>query len=217
MLDSSSFRRASIGLALVLVVFGMVRPLTSAPTPSSSAAGSNSFRDAVVRAVESHLQSIGIEERDRPVAEQLEMISPPLQVDGEFSVQNLHWDALRTALYFRMSCAPQKPCAPFLVRARVPVELAKLLLRRVHGAHEAMHPAGSGNTRGVNRCNQPSVLVRAGKPATLLLRRENMKLTTSVLALECGAAGQQVRARGTKTNKLFDAEVVGKNLLAATF
>jgi flagella basal body P-ring formation protein FlgA len=61
------------------------------------------------------------------------------------------------------------------------------------------------------------LLVRAGRPATLLLSRENIKLTAPVMALECGVAGQQVRARGKKTNKLFDAKVVGENLLAAAF
>lgn len=202
-------------LALIVVGLGMARWLAAAPTPSSDAK-SNIFRDAVVRTIQSHLVSIGVEQKYRPAAEQLEMVSPAVQVDAGFSVHSLHWDALQAALYFQMNCAPRKACTPFLVRAHVPVEVSKVLLQRFRPVQEWTHSAMSREVRA-NRCEQPSVLVRAGKPARLLLRRQHIKLTTLVMALECGAAGQQVRARGVKTSKLFDAEVVGENLLSAAF
>jgi hypothetical protein len=44
-----------------------------------------------------------------------------------------------------------------------------------------------------------------------------MRLTAPVLVLDCGSSGQRVRAQVKKTNKFFEAQVTGKNLVTAIF
>lgn len=171
------------------------------------------FEDAVFRSIAAQLSRMGVEESSLPVAGQLEILTTPAKDCLNPSIQDLYWDSLRNTLYFRMTCGGPKACAPFLVRAHVPSVKADLLRQRFYPDRRIAR-AVSANP---NRCLQQSLLVRAGRPATLLLRGANMRLTTPVTALECGSAGQRVRARAKKTNRLFEAEVIGENLLAARF
>jgi len=71
--------------------------------------------------------------------------------------------------------------------------------------------------RQSNRCQQNDLLVRAGRSASLIVRTNGMRLTTPVLVLDCGSSGQRVRARVKKTNKFFEAQVTGENLVTAIF
>lgn len=209
----SPCRRISRCLVLALTLLEITRPALALGT---SPAEPDAFRKAVVRAIESHLTSNGTDPKYFPAADQLEILASANVPSAGFSMHDLYWDRLRETLYFRMTCGSQKPCAPFLVRAHVSLETADVLRQRF-GSRPTTSLTISSNIPKANRCQQARLLVRAGRPATLLLRRGNMKLTTPVITLECGIAGQQVRARGQKTNKLFEAEVIGENVLTATF
>lgn len=173
------------------------------------------LQSAVIRQIESRLFSLGVAPKYWPAANQLEILASRIESDADLSIQDLYWDSLQRTLYFRMTCTSHLACTPFLVRAHVPTETADSLRQAFRPNRNPVK--SSLPTPKANRCRQPSLLVRAGRPATLLLRRENMKITVPVMALECGIAGQQVRARGKKTNKLFEAQVVDENLLSAIF
>jgi flagellar basal body P-ring formation chaperone FlgA len=202
------------GWVLVLSALLHFVAIATAAPPSNDRA-MTLLQTAVIREIEAHLFSLGIEAKYWPSMNQLEVLAAPIETRADLSVQDLYWDNLQRTLYFRMACTSHLACTPFLVRANVPTETADLLRQAVRPDREPVK--SSSPTPKTNRCRQSNLLVRAGRPATLLLRRENMKITMPVMALECGIAGQQVRARGKKTNKLFEARVVDENLLAATF
>jgi Chaperone for flagella basal body P-ring formation len=206
-------RRISKCLIVASVLLNNMRPsMASAASPAQP----DAFRKAVVRVIESHLVSVGTDPKYFPAADQLEILASGIDPKADFSIQDLYWDGLRETLYFRMTCGPQKSCAPFLVRALVGIKTADALRQQL-APRQPGNFTISSNIHKANRCQQASLLVRAGRPATLLLRSGNMKLITPVITLECGTAGQQVRTRGRKTNKIFEAEVIGENKLAATF
>jgi hypothetical protein len=216
-LGASTVRLRSSCLVVTFVLL-----LLSGPSADRAAACSNERGAAVVQttlmgAIETYLSSLGVERKYWPTNDQLEVLTSPAEAYSDLSVQDLYWDSLRATLYFRMTCGSRKACAPFLVRAHIPAASADVLRQQFPPNRQLGYSATLNNTHRANRCQQPSLLVHAGRPATLLLRRENLKLTTPVIALECGVAGQQVRTRAKRTNKLLEAEVVGENLLVAAF
>jgi hypothetical protein len=208
-----SRKLSPLGLLVLSISLLLLGRATGTPPSEDRVAGV--LQTVVTRTIESRLFSLGVAPKYWPAANQLEILASRIESYADLSMQDLYWDNLQRTLYFRMACIPHLACTPFLVRAHVPTETVDFLRQAFRPNREPVE--FSSPTPKTSRCRQSSLLVRAGRPATLLLRRQNMKITVPVMALECGIAGQQVRARGKKTNKLFEAQVVDENLLAATF
>lgn len=61
------------------------------------------------------------------------------------------------------------------------------------------------------------MLVAAGKPARLVVETTSLRLTVTVTPLQSGAKGQVIRVRNPDTQGVFEARVVGQDLLGAGF
>ncbi len=61
----------------------------------------------------------------------------------------------------------------------------------------------------------PIVLVAAGKPAKLVVETATLRMTALVTPLQSGVKGQIIRVRNQDTQRVFEAEVVGVDLLQA--
>jgi flagella basal body P-ring formation protein FlgA len=59
------------------------------------------------------------------------------------------------------------------------------------------------------------VLVTAGKPAKLVVETATLRMTALVTPLQSGVKGQLIRVRNPDTQRVFEAEVVGRDLLQA--
>jgi hypothetical protein len=59
------------------------------------------------------------------------------------------------------------------------------------------------------------ILVSKGNPAKLVVETQTLRMTTLVTPLESGAKGQVIRVKNLDTQRVFKAEVVGKDLLQA--
>ncbi len=59
------------------------------------------------------------------------------------------------------------------------------------------------------------VLVAAGKPAKLVVETATLRMTVLVTPLQSGVKGQLIRVRNLDTQRVFEAEVVGADLLQA--
>lgn len=63
--------------------------------------------------------------------------------------------------------------------------------------------------------SSPIVLVAAGKPAKLVVETATLRMTALVTPLQSGVKGQLIRVRNLDTQRVFEAEVVGADLLQA--
>jgi hypothetical protein len=61
----------------------------------------------------------------------------------------------------------------------------------------------------------PVVLVVAGEPAKLVVETATLRMTALVTPLQSGVKGQRIRVRSLDTQRVVEAEVVGKGLLQA--
>jgi flagella basal body P-ring formation protein FlgA len=57
--------------------------------------------------------------------------------------------------------------------------------------------------------------VVAGKPAKLVVEMAALRITALVTPLQSGVKGQTIRVRNLDTQRVFEAEVVGADLLQA--
>jgi flagella basal body P-ring formation protein FlgA len=61
----------------------------------------------------------------------------------------------------------------------------------------------------------PVVLVEPGKPATLVAEGAHFRISTTVIPLQAGVLGQQIRVREADSQHILSAEVVGRGELKA--
>ena len=189
-----------------------------APEIRGSVLHSTSAHKAVYGALRTHLIGMHVKEECLPSAGELEFMGPPPTNSRDFVVAGFYRDNLRNALYVRMRCEPRVACVPFLVGLHASDAKSNVLRSAI--AKNAK-PFNKEETRTIirqaNRCRQNDLLVRAGRSASLIVRINGMRLTVPVLVLDCGSSGQRVRARVKKTNKFFEAQVTGENLVTAIF
>lgn len=61
------------------------------------------------------------------------------------------------------------------------------------------------------------VLAKPGRPATLIMLGQNVRITTTVLPLQPGSKGQSILVRDPATARVMRAEVVDEGLLRTSF
>jgi len=64
--------------------------------------------------------------------------------------------------------------------------------------------------------SKPPVLVKPGRPATLVMLGQNVRITTTVEPLQPGSKGQCILVRDLTTSRVLSAEVLGEGLLQAS-
>ena len=71
--------------------------------------------------------------------------------------------------------------------------------------------------RGSPARSKPPVLAKPGKPATLVMLGQNVRITTTVVPLQPGSKGQRILVRDPATARVMTAEVVDEGLLQTSF
>jgi len=64
---------------------------------------------------------------------------------------------------------------------------------------------------------RPKALVRLGRPATLVMLGNNTRITMTVVPLETGAQGEQIRVRNPANAHILAAEVVAEGLVRCNY
>lgn len=127
--------------------------------------------------------------------------SPQLEVTGA------NWDLRQDAIDLRLRCS-NRSCGSFLVYLYLPDWLPQAvrssLLRAIVSSPLPPQPAMN---------HQPPGLVTKGKPATLILQNSVTQISVPVVCLQAGSIHQTVRVFDRKTRQVFEAEVIGPNLL----
>jgi hypothetical protein len=123
--------------------------------------------------------------------------------EPQLRVQSVHpWGDHRFMV--RIECATQNQCLPFMVGLR----LAQADTVSLAWISQSIQP-----TRTTHRVVIPSVLVRAGSPATLLLDGDHVHIRLTVICLQNGGAGQIVRATDKSRRVVYSAEVTDNGIL----
>jgi hypothetical protein len=124
-------------------------------------------------------------------------------------VRAANWDSRMRQLRFRLRCVPDETCRDFLVSLQNPPETLA----------QEMQKLGWGNNRATkttdasqNSADGP-VLIERGRRVRLLMHGDGIEITTSVICLERGRAGQKIRVRAAGGRRVFQAEVVNRELL----
>ena len=193
--------------------------IVGAPEISGSVLHSTSAHKAVYGALRAHLIGMHVKEEFLPSAGELEFMGHPPTNSLDFVVAGFYRDNLRNALYVRMRCEPRVACVPFLVGLHASDAKSNVLRSAIAKNANPFNKEEKRRTiiRQANRCQQNDLLVRAGRSASLIVRTNGMRLIVPALVLDCGSSGQHVRARVKKTNKFFEAQVTGENLVTAIF
>lgn len=133
-------------------------------------------------------------------------------------VESATWDAEHKGLQFRVQCSDRTVCGNFLVHIQPGPETISLWRQRFGGPQQPFSVA-SAHALVVKRVAQkPSpelVLVLAGKPATLILQGNGIRITMPVICLEPGSLAQNIRVRDVLGKHSFEAKVIGAELLQA--
>lgn len=134
--------------------------------------------------------------------------------DPVLELRGMKWDRRTSALEVRMRCAEVSACGSFLVRA----PMSRPDFDAVASSSFPLQaPAHLARSQSRARATAGPVLAQAGRPATLLLEGDGMRIKLQVVCLDRGRLGQTVRARDSVGRKVYVAEVAGPGLLTAAF
>jgi flagella basal body P-ring formation protein FlgA len=159
------------------------------------------IRDAIADALEKR----GVERSRLPGIEDLQIPAPIVvtQTPAGLVVQRFTVDAARGLAQFRLHASKEPKALPFYVTARVSPEVAGLIGKGT---------VSPGSAVAADSLKQPAE-VTPGKPATMLTVGKGFRIMTTVMPLQSGARGQQIRVRSLDTHSIVQAEVVAENYL----
>ncbi len=166
--------------------------------------------------------------------------------DPGLEVTRIELDPLRKETRFRLWTSKEPTILPFWVTVAHDVKVPTLVARHDMPAgkeaqatdfqveERAGTPGGQRllaasdlagmQARAPVRSGQPVirsmftrvVLVEAGKPARLVAEGAHFRISTTVIPLQAGVMGQQIRVRDAETQHILSAEVVARGELKAT-
>jgi len=148
--------------------------------------------------------------------------------DPGLEVTGIDFDAFHQITRFRLWTAKEPANLPFYVTIsgrqmglKAMPQMAGTEARAA--AHSEAQPAVSAHLEPARPAidaggvkspgNSPEVLVKAGVPTQLVIEGADYRLTSTVIPLQPGALGQEVRARDPLTQKILSAQVAGPGLL----
>jgi hypothetical protein len=180
-------------------------------------------RREIFQAIQDDLARRGISRREELRPEDLNIQSslPVLGVDKGLMLKKIAYDPIRREVVFAL-CASQMPqYLPFEVTTRrnpqsfgLTSDLAWKPLE-AGGGVRAESPAMGQPASQVR--SKPTVLAKPGRPATLIMLGQNVRITTTVLPLQPGVKGQSILVRDATTQRVMTAEVVDEGLLQTRF
>ena len=192
-------------LGLILAVAAAAHPETPCPVASDSATIS---RCAVWQAIRESLHGQGMRERDLPMPQQLAFLPPIVLGPTRLQVIRTAWNEEQKTIEVRLRCIRGATCLPFLVRVQVMLAQAPAIRERL------VSPGQLDTSRGVSRSAESGpALVFPGQIATLLAQNRGLRISSTVVCLDRGTLGQQVRARRQNGTRSIRARVVGAGRL----
>ena len=131
-------------------------------------------------------------------------------------VGKVRWDAVLRSFEVRLRCKTAGACLPFLAHVRPrPDEQAR------GSAARSAAPDWANVTHRLQperRTSGPATMhpiVRPGQAVTLFWEGGGMRITRTVICLDSGSLGQEVRTRGKDGGRLVRAQVVAVGLVKA--
>ena len=180
-------------------------------------------RREIYQAIQNDLAQLGISERGelRPGDLKIQSSVPVLRDDLGLQVKRIGFDPIRRETVFELWTSHEPQYLPFEVTTRRDPQSLGLTSHiawnpgEVGGGFQTENPtAGQGVSR--TRIKAP-VLAKPGKPATLVMLGENVRITTTVIPLQPGSKGQRILVRELTTARVMAAEVVDEGLLRTSF
>ncbi|HUA01655.1 MAG TPA: flagella basal body P-ring formation protein FlgA [Candidatus Aquilonibacter sp.] len=205
--------------------------LVSAAQPSGASsratAGPASHALSAAELCDSIRRTLLADGAPRNVLPSVAQIEPTLPVsvtvdDPGLQVLRIDPDVTPGVVRVRLWTSNEPAIHPFDVR----ILEARYLLQWLGDADEATHASvvfvADSRLRGAARfarplAPKPPELVFPGRRATLLMQSSDMQIRTSVMPLDCGVAGQEVRVRNLSTGEILQAKVTGPSSLVTNF
>jgi hypothetical protein len=178
-------------------------------------------RREIFRAIQEDLARRGISGQDELRPEDLNIQSsvPVLNEDMGLKVKRIGFDPIRRETVFELWTSHEPQYLPFEVTTRRdPQGLGLTTLpgwNHKNADGESRNPAITQRDNSV-RSKLP-VLAKPGKPATLVMLGQNVRITTTVDPLQPGTKGQSILVRDLVTARVMRAEVVDDGLLRTSF
>jgi hypothetical protein len=180
-------------------------------------------RREIFQAIQNELAQMGISGRGqlRPGDLKIQSSVPVLRHDSGLQVKKIGFDPIRRETVFELWASHEPQYLPFEVTTRRDPQslgLAPHLVGNpgeVGGGFQTENPT-AGQGMGRARSTAP-VLAKPGKPATLVMLGENVRITTTVIPLQPGIKGQRILVRELTSARVMTAEVVDEALLRTSF
>lgn len=125
--------------------------------------------------------------------------------DPGLRVTHIESDPLHQQTRFRLWTSNEPANLPFYVTVMGNLKLA---------ARTTQVGPIKGNVAGF--APRSEALVKPGQPVRLVIQGEDYRITTTVMPLEQGMMGQEIRVRDPLTKRIFQAQVAGPGLLNGT-
>jgi hypothetical protein len=177
-------------------------------------------RMEIFQAIQNDLAQRGILGRAglRPGDLKIQSSVPVLKDEMGLRVKRIGFDPLRRETVFELWTSQEPQYLPFEVTTRRDPQAWGLGL----GLDERRVDAGRGDRPticqgGSRAASKPSMLVKPGRSATLIMLGQNVRITTTVVPLQLGSKGQQILVRDVATARVMTAEVVDEGLLRTGF
>ncbi len=180
-------------------------------------------RREIFQAIQNDLAQKGISGRGelRPGDLQIQTSVPVLQHDMGLQVRKIGFDPIRHETVFELWTSREPEYLPFEVTTRRDIQslgLASEWAWRPVEAGKDCSRESLATCQGDGRAHSnPPVLAKPGRPATLIMLGENMRITTTVVPLQPGTKGQRILVRDPTTARILAAEVVSEGLLQTSF
>jgi hypothetical protein len=180
-------------------------------------------RREIFQAIQSHMAQMGISGQGGLQPEDLKIQSsvPALKGDVGLEVKRIGFDLIRRETVFELWTSHEPQYLPFEVTTRRDPQSLGLTSNLAWVPGEAggdprAESPGIGGGMGGARPKAP-VLAKPGRPATLVMLGQNVRITTTVVPLQPGSKGQCILVRDMATARVMTAEVVGEGLLRTSF
>jgi len=128
----------------------------------------------------------------------------------QLEVVESSWNVRQEAFEIRLHCS-NRSCGNFLAHLCLPDSLSE-------GERSALLRSMLSGRLVAQREIPPQlpVLVMRGRPATLVLQDAKTQISLPVVCLQAGGLKQEVRVFEKQSRQIFEAEVIGRNLLRAS-
>jgi hypothetical protein len=178
-------------------------------------------RQEIFQAIQNDLARLGIKGREQLLPDDLMIQSsvPALKADVGLQVKRIGFDPIRRVTVFELWASKEPQYLPFQVfTRRDPQSWGFRSEWRQEGAESDLSAEASSTFASAGKAAAKlPILAKPGKPATLVLLGQNIRITTTVMPLQPGTKGQRILVRDPGTQRVMSAEVVDEGLLRAGF